>query len=140
MDSETRRAFTAKANRAELRRVQQQLRNLADKTQALADAVVTVTNNLASGLAAVNAKMQRFTTTVTTLVANVPQEVAVTWSPAWPDTAYGVWPTPITGAAATGAVFATLKPASKTTTGCTITVVATQAVASIGLDVLGVRT
>ena len=124
MDSETRRVLRNKADRAAFRALQDQVKALA------------------AALAAVAAKDQRFNTTLTDFAGGAGTvDVTVTLPRPWPDTGYMVLtPLPITGPLAIGKVFPALKAGSKTTTSCVVTVVATQAVALVGLDVYGVRT
>lgn len=92
-------------------------------------------------LAKVNAKEQRSAQTLTSIAVGT-TDVTVTWPTSWTDAGYGVWPTLITGAAATGLTGVTLKPGTKTTDDCVITVANRTGgtIASAGLDVLGVRT
>lgn len=87
----------------------------------------------------VNGKTQRVTTTIGPIAIGA-TDVTITWPQPWPDTAYGVIPTLVTGDAAVGNVHAQLKNGTKTTTDCVVRVVTTAALASIGIDVLGVRT
>lgn len=94
---------------------------------------------LADAIAAVNNKTQRFTTTIGPLGIGA-HDVLITWERPWPDTGYGVLIEPITGQAAIGQVHASLKPGTKTTTQCEVTVVVAVAVASVGVDVVGIRT
>lgn len=94
---------------------------------------------LADSLAAVNAKTQRAGATIGPLAIGS-QDVTVTWDTPWPDTAYGVYIELITGAAALGNLHATLKPGSKTMADCVVTVSTAVAVATVGVDVLGIRT
>jgi hypothetical protein len=97
--------------------------------------------DLAQALGRINAKDQRFGVTVNSIAVGA-TDVTVTWPQPWPDQAYIVIPTLITGAAATGLLSASLQPGSKTTDGCVITLVnrSGATIASAGLDVLGVRT
>jgi hypothetical protein len=97
--------------------------------------------DLAQALAKVNAKDQRAATTVSNIVVGA-TDVTVTWPQSWPDQLYIVIPTLITGAAATGLLFASLKPGTRTENDCVVTLVNRSAatIASAGLDVLGVRT
>lgn len=92
-------------------------------------------------LGLVNAKQQRTAQTLANLAVGT-TDVSVTWPTSWPDPGYGVYPTLITGAAATGLVGVTLKPGTKTIDDCVVTVANRSAgvIASAGLDVLGVRT
>lgn len=94
---------------------------------------------LAADLAAVNAKTQRFTTTIGPLSIGA-TDVTVTWPNGWPDVGYSVTVNLISGTAALGNLHATLKSGTKTTTDCVVTVSASAAVASVGVDVIGVRT
>lgn len=95
---------------------------------------------LADGIQAVNAKTQRVNTAVGPLALGVPQDVTITWPTPWPDTGYGVCIQLATGNNALGQVHATLKAGTKTVTDCIVTVEATLAVATVGVDVIGVRT
>lgn len=126
-----RRALRDKADLATLKKLQETVKAHTVQIEALRDAIV-----------AVNAKTQRFNTTLTDFAGGAGTvDVDVTWPQEWPDTGYMVLtPLPITGPLAIGKVFPALKAFSKTTTGCVVTVVATQAVATCGLEVLGVRT
>lgn len=118
-DATLRNAMRGKADARLVRRLQ-------DQIQALQAA-----------LALVNAKTQRTGVPLTDLVVGT-VDVTVTWPKSWPDTAYMVIPTIVSGPAALGKLTATMK--SKTTTDCVITVGATGLVALAALDVLGVRT
>lgn len=125
--------------RRDLLKIIQQLKARIDNQAQNIAALATSATNQAAQIAAIAAKEQRVNQAIT-LVANVPQDVPVTWPNPWPDTGYGVIPTLTTGPAALGKVDATLKAGSKTTTGCVITVLSTVDVASAGLDVVGIRT
>lgn len=115
-----------KADLRALIRLQAQVALLRDRDAAMADA-----------LAAVNAKTQRVATTASGIAIGA-FEVTLVWPGEWPDTAYMVIPTLITGPLATGKLAATVK--SKTTTDVTLTLVATAVIATAGIDVLGIRT
>lgn len=129
--SEIRRALHGKASQVALRRLQDQVSKLA-----------TALSNVADGLATVAAKDQRFSVVLADFAGGAATvDVTVTWPVPWPDAGYMVLaPLPITGPLAIGKVFPALKAGSKTTTQCVVTVVATQAVATVGLEVYGVRT
>lgn len=119
------------------------LRRLIDRLR-IDERITDLVNKVAglgTSLAKVNAKDQRFGTTLTALAVGT-TDVAITWPDPWPDTSYIVIPTVITGAAAVGLVTATLTAGSKTVLGATVTVANRTAgmLASVGLDVLGVRT
>lgn len=102
---------------------------LADKVQALADA-----------LTAVNAKTQRAGVSLPTLAAGV-TDVTITWPNPWPDTAYGVWISILAGGGTAPLLHCTLKNGTKTTDDCVVTVInSTGGVVATGIDVLGVRT
>ncbi len=92
-------------------------------------------------LGIVAAKQQRSAQTLTSIPVGT-TDVTVTWPTSWPDPGYGVYPTLITGAAATGLMGVTLKTGTKGTEDCVVTVANRTAgvIASAGLDVLGVRT
>lgn len=114
-------------NRATLRsvvRLQQQIKALAD------------------ALTAVAAKTQRAAATITGPFAVGSTDVTITWPTPWPDTAYGVIPTIVSGTAALGSLDATLKSGTKTTVDCVVTVANTGAnpVGTFALDVIGIRT
>lgn len=120
------------------------LAHLAQVVKAATDTIATLTardNALTAALTAVNAKTQRVGASVGGLaVGSV--DVAVSWPASWPDTAYGVWVSILSGTGALGSLTATLKSGTKTADGCTITVANTGTVTlgAFGLDVLGVRT
>lgn len=114
--------------RQAIRNVQNSLRTVKTAIKALSDAVT-----------AINAKTQRAGATVGPLSIGS-SDTTITWDKPWPDTGYMVIVELVSGTAALGALHATLKVGSKTTTDCVITINATQAVASVGVDVLGVRT
>ena len=95
---------------------------------------------LADALAAVNAKTQRTGTTVGPLSILTPTDVTITWPNPWPDTSYAVLVGIVTGTAAIGNAHATLKAGSKTTTECVITIAVLANIASVGVDVVGIRT
>lgn len=71
------------------------------------------------------------------LGANSTTNVAITWPTPFPDSAYIVIPTRVTGAAGISASDCSL--ASKTPAGCVITVETSVAVGSMFIDVLAVR-
>ncbi|MES2155865.1 MAG: hypothetical protein V4510_12085 [bacterium] len=111
-------------------RLQEHLTDLDTKVARLGDL-----------LGAVAAKEQRSAQTLTSIPVGT-TDVTVTWPASWPDPGYGVYPTLITGAAATGLMGVTLKTGTKTPEDCVVTVANRTGgtVASAGLDVLGVRT
>jgi len=125
-----------RALRRDLTRAQQAIRQLTDSATNQAANIAA----LSVALAAVNAKTQRASANVGGLaVGNV--DVTITWPQTWPDTAYAVIPTILSGTGALGSLDATLKNGTKTANDCVITVANTGA-ASVGafaLDVIGVR-
>ena len=126
-----------RAIRRELTRVEQVARQLADVVANQAAHIA----ELADGLRAVNAKTQRASATITGPFAIGNTDVTITWDQPWPDTAYGVVATIISGTAALGSLDATLKVGTKTVNDCVVTV-ANTGLASVGtfaLDVVGVR-
>ena len=94
---------------------------------------------LGNDLALVNAKTQRAGVTIGPLSIGS-SDVTITWPKEWPDTVYYVGIELLTGTGALGNLHATLKAGSKTTVDCVVTVSASAAVASVGVDVVGVRT
>lgn len=114
-------------------------RELLQATRTLKATVDKRIARLADAITLVNAKTQRAGTTIGPVPIGS-TDVAITWDRPWPDTAYMVAIELITGTAALGALHATLKVGSKTLTDCVITVNTTAAVASVGVDILGVRT
>ena len=109
----------------------------ARQTRQIAD-LITAVKALQDALIAVNGKTKRVTETTALAVGN--NDVTITWPTPWPDTFYGVYIELISGPTPLGTMHPTLKVGSKTETGCVVTVNATQIVASVGVDVLGVRT
>lgn len=108
------------------------LRNLAQRVERRDRA-------LAEAIAKVNDKTQRFTTSVGPLaIGNT--DVTVTWLTPWPDASYGVYVQITSGNAALGNLHWTVKAGSKETGQCVITINALAAIATVGVDVLGVRT
>ncbi len=100
-------------------------------------------HNLATAIAAVNAKTQRAgVNSPGALAAGASVDLTVTWPTPWPDAGYAVDPTIICGTAALGGLHATLKAGTKTTLDCTVTVINVGAnpVATYALDVIGIRT
>ena len=138
--------------RRELNRTRLALRQLADKVKdqfiSQGEATQAAVADLAAGLAAVvdalaavNAKTQRAVGNVAGLaVGNV--DVTLTWPDEWPDTAYAVIATIVSGTGALGSLTATLKVGSKTVTGCVVTVANTgpSAVGAFAVDAIGIRT
>lgn len=117
---------------------------VAQLTRTVSQLQVTQTNSLQTintALTKLNAKTQRTSVNLTN-VAVGSTDVAVAWNPLWPDAAYGVYASIISGAAVIGTLFAQLKNGTKTEAGCTVTVVNTglAVVSSAALDVLGART
>lgn len=101
--------------------------------------LATKVRSLGQDLIKVNAKTQRAGATVEGVTIGF-TEVTITWPEPWPDTLYGAYPTLIVGNAALANLRCTVKPGSKTTTQCVIVVQALALIASVGVDVLGVRT
>lgn len=91
-----------------------------------------------AAIVAINAKTQR--TAVTTSLAAGTNDITITWPTPWPDTIYWVGIELVSAAVQLGNLHATLKAGSKTTTDCVVTVSAVSAVASVGVDVVGMRT
>lgn len=114
--------------RYELQAITRTVSRLSEKLRALATALVKV-----------NDKTQRTGATTDALAIGL-HDVTITWPQPWPDTGYGVWVSLQLGDAALGNVHAILKPGSKTTTGCVIRIRCLAAVATVAVDVLGVRT
>lgn len=94
---------------------------------------------LTDSITKVNAKTQRASATIGPLSIGS-QDVTITWPTPWPDTAYWVGIELLTGTAALGNLHATLKAGSKTVNDCVITVSALASIATVGVDVVGVRT
>lgn len=123
--------------RAAILDLQKQINNLRLRLNTKDDQIQKLNDYITK----VDAKTQRVNQAVGPLTANIPQDVTITWPKEWPDQGYGIYTQITTGNAILGAVHATPKSGSKTTTECVITVQATVAVAgTIGLDVLGNRT
>jgi len=102
----------------------------AGQIQALATALRTVAN-----------RIQRTVATVQTLPVGS-TEVTLTWPDPWPDTAYGVYPSIVSGLGALGSLHTTLKAGSKTVTNCVV-IVANTGTATVGtfvIDAVGIRT
>lgn len=97
---------------------------------------------LAAAVAAINAKTQRGSATITGPFAVGNTDVTITWPQAWPDAGYSVIISIISGTAAIGSLDASLKVGSKTVNDCAITVANTGAgpVGTFALDVVGIRT
>jgi hypothetical protein len=117
-----------------LRRQQQQIGNVLSQLDQANKAQT-------AAIAAVNAKTQRVGTSLTNLATGL-TTVTLTWPTVWPDTAYGVYTSLITGGAVLGQISATLVNATKAVD--TVQIMVNNAsggvVASVGLDVLGDRT
>ena len=118
--------------------------NVSDFTSALCglsnrlSRLTVKVNTLAKDLAKVNAKTQRAGTTIGPLLGST--DVTITWPEPFPDAQYAVLIETVTGTAALGNVHATLKAGTKTAEGCVVTVSTLLNVASIGIDVVGIRT
>lgn len=123
------RALRSKADARAVTKLQTQIKTLADAT-------TEAIGNINTNLAAVNAKTQRAGTTTALVIGT--QDFTIAWPTPWPDTAYGAWPSIISGPAQLGNIHVTVK--TKTTDDVTVTVSSVAVVASAGIDVLGVRT
>lgn len=115
--------------------VNTRLNNIGDNIAAANTSAV----NQAQRLTALENKIQRVNQNIGPLTANTPLDITILWPTAWPAPDYGIWYSLATGNAALGTISATLKAGSKTTGQCIVTVQATIAIASAGLDVVGVR-
>lgn len=124
----------------ELRRRYTTLKDRVDKLQQTTDALIASAQNQATYIAALANRQQRVNQTIGPLTAGVPVDITITWPNPWPAPDYGIHTQLTTSQAALGTVHATPKAGTKTTTDCVITVLATVAIATAGLDVLGTRT
>lgn len=117
-------------------------RELNTRLNAMHDSIAALSTNAtnqAAKLAALDTREMRVNQAIGPLVALTPLDVTVNWPQEWPDTVYSVVPILTTGSAVLGAVSCTPKSGSKTTTQCVVTVEASVAVVSAGLEVTGIR-
>jgi|KBSSwiStaDraftv2_1062776.scaffolds.fasta_scaffold01170_62 hypothetical protein len=126
------------ALRRDVDQLQQAVRRLTDTVNHQHDQIILLGNDLG----VVEARTQRVGANLSSIVVGS-IDVTITWPTPWNDTVYTVMPTILSGTAALGALYATLKAgSSKTETSCVITVANTGLVTivSAALDVVGIRT
>lgn len=118
-------------------KIQAMLKRLADLAAVQASQIAT----LAAGQTALAAVTQRSTITLSGIVVGS-IDVTISWPDSWPDTAYMVIPTIVSGTGALGSLTATFKAGTKTPDDCVVTLANTGPVTigTASLDVLGVRT
>ena len=131
-------ADDARILRRDLARLQQTVKQLATAVSRLTGVDL---GPVFAAVSAVNAKTQRAAVTLPSLVVGS-TDVTITWPTAWPDTAYAVIPTIVSGTGALGNLAATLKVGTKTTADCVVTVANTGlvSVGTFAVDVIGIRT
>lgn len=123
------------------RTLRHDLEKLSWAVKLLADALTAQGVKVATALDRLNARTQRAGASLTNIAVGV-TDVTITWPNGWPDAAYLVAPMIISGGAALGTLYATVKSGTKTASDVVITVANTGAapVAAAALDVLGIRT